>query len=300
MDMIKARFETVNDALVWAEAAFTESELFFGHGTDNAWDEAVVLLSFALKLPMDVERDVLERPLTASESLAIERLFQQRIERRLPAPYLTKQAWFCGLPFYVDERVIIPRSPIAELINSQFMPWVESSKVHRILDLCCGSACIGIACHYAFPEAIVIASDISDDALAVAAQNVEQHACQKSVQLIKSDLFDSIPPQKFDIIVSNPPYVDTKDLSDMPAEFGHEPKLALEAGHDGLDCVRKILKYADEYLSEKGILVVEVGNSASALEAAFPEFPFIWLEFEYGGDGVFLIGKRDDSEKIAF
>lgn len=285
-------FKTVNEAAEWAEQAFTEANLFFGHGTDNAWDEAIVLILHVLAISPYTNEDVLAIQLTPAQSDVINALFERRIKEKVPAAYLIEEAWFCGIPFHVDKRVIIPRSPIAELIENQFYPWVESEKVHAILDLCTGSGCIAIASALYFPEAKVDAIDIDADALAVAKINVEHYELDKQVRLIKSDLFNELTDEKYDIIVSNPPYVDAEDFTQLPSEFLHEPALALASGNDGLDATRHILKHAANYLNDEGILIVEVGNSAVALEAAFPDVPFTWLSFEYGGDGVFLLTKE--------
>lgn len=291
--MKKATFNTVQDALQWAESNFTRAELYFGHGTDNAWDDAVAILTHVLDLPYDVDRSVLSRQLTQSEQQQLFELFNRRINERIPVPYLTQQAWFCGLPFYVDERVIIPRSPIAELIQKHFYPWVNEEGVDAILDLCCGSACIAIACAHAFPKAKVDALDLSQDALEVAKLNVKQHTLEKRVAVIESDLFSAVPGKKYDIIVSNPPYVDANDFATRPDEYKHEPDMALASGGDGLDATRVILQQATEHLTEDGVLIVEVGNSAEALQQAFPHLPFTWLEFEQGGDGVFLLRREE-------
>jgi ribosomal protein L3 glutamine methyltransferase len=285
-------FATLQDALLWAESAFNQADLYYGHGTDNAWDDAIALTFTTLQLSFDQDETILTRPLTQIEAAQLLALYQQRIERRIPVPYLTNEAWFCQLPFYVDERVIIPRSPIAELIEQQFYPWIDAHQVNSILDLCCGSGCIAIACAYAFSDAKIDAVDLSTDALAVAAINVVQHEVGACVQLIESDLFSAIPQQRYDIIVSNPPYVDAADLANMPDEYQHEPQLALAAGDDGLALVHQILAQAAQYLTEQGILIVEVGNSATALEAAYPQIPFTWLEFERGGAGVFLLTRK--------
>lgn len=286
------KFTTVADALSWAEKAFLDADLFYGHGTDNAWDDAVALLIYVLNLSPDVSETVLQQVLTEQESQQLANIFQRRIDEQMPVPYLTQQTWFCGLPFYVDERVIIPRSPIGELIVNQFSPWINADAVHTILDLCCGSACIAIACSYAFPEAKVDAVDLSSDALEVAKINIEKHALEQQVQCIESDVFEQVPLKQYDIIVSNPPYVDADDIASMPKEYHHEPAMALASGMDGLDVTRRILAKATNYLSEQGILIIEVGNSAPALETAFPKLPFTWLEFEYGGDGVFMLTKQ--------
>jgi ribosomal protein L3 glutamine methyltransferase len=215
-------------------------------------------------------------------------LIVRRVKDRVPAAYLTREAWFAGLPFYVDERVIVPRSPIAELIESGFSPWLDNQDVAHILDLCTGSGCIAIACALAFPESQVDAVDISKEALEVAAINAKKHHVVAQTRLIEGDLWESITG-KYDLIVSNPPYVNEQEYADLPLEYKHEPQLALEARQEGLEIVERILKKAHEHLLPHGILVVEVGNSQEALQAKYPEVPFIWLEFERGGEGVFLL-----------
>ena len=279
---------TVRDLLQFGESFFTGSELYFGHGTDSAWDEAVWLLLFALGLDTDTDRSVLDKKLTDIEQRDIKSLFNRRIQERVPAPYITGQAWFCGLPFIVDERVIIPRSPIAELIMSYFEPWLVNIP-QRILDLCTGGGCIGISCAYGFDEADVVLSDISEEALAVADLNISKHELEQRVSSVHSDLFSALLGQTFDLIVSNPPYVDAEDLASMPDEFHHEPELALASGADGLDFTRRLLREASDYLSSEGILVVEVGNSSVALQDAFPLVPFLWFEFAEGDGGVFML-----------
>jgi ribosomal protein L3 glutamine methyltransferase len=266
---------TIGSMLEYGEQLFAQSDIYFGHGTDNPWDEAVYLLSAVLNLPPDADRSLLSQPLSATEQEQIDALFQRRIKERVPAPYITQQAWFCSLPFYVDQRVIVPRSPIAELIYNQFQPWcVETPK--KILDLCTGSGCIGIACAYAFENAQVVLSDISKDALDVAAINIQKHDVSTRVTAIESDLFSAFDDQaknSFDLIVSNPPYVDADDLARMPAEYSHEPELALASGDDGLDFTRRLLREATDYLSDQ----------------AFPDVPFTWLQFTQGDDGVFML-----------
>jgi ribosomal protein L3 glutamine methyltransferase len=279
---------TVDQILTEGQLLFETSDLYFGHGTDNAWDEAVFLVFYALDLPPDADRSVLNQQLTDIQCKAIHQLFEQRIRDRIPAAYLTGRAWFCGLPFAVDKRVIIPRSPIAELIMSGFYPWC-STEPQRLLDLCTGSGCIGIACAYAFENAEVVLSDICADALQVAQQNIQQHDLAARVSAVQSDLFENLADQKFDLIVSNPPYVDADDYASMPDEYFHEPELALASGNDGLDFTRRLLREAHDYLTEHGVLIVEVGNSGEALDRLFPSVPFLWLEFSEGDGGVFLL-----------
>jgi len=279
---------TVEQILTEGQLLFETSDLYFGHGTDNAWDEAVFLVFYALDLPPDADRSVLNQQLTDIQCKAIHQLFEQRIRDRIPAAYLTGRAWFCGLPFAVDKRVIIPRSPIAELIMSGFHPWC-SAEPQRLLDLCTGSGCIGIACAYAFENAEVVLSDICADALQVAQQNIQQHDLAARVSAVQSDLFENLADQKFDLIVSNPPYVDADDYASMPDEYFHEPELALASGNDGLDFTRRLLREAHDYLTEHGVLIVEVGNSGEALDRLFPSVPFLWLEFSEGDGGVFLL-----------
>ena len=276
-------------AIDWVEQRLDEANLYFGHGTDNARDEAAWLVLGALGLSFDINERDLQQELSASDKLHIQELLTQRISGRLPLAYIFKQAWFCGLPFFVDERVLIPRSPVAELIEERFEPWTQAESVKRILDIGTGSGCIAIAAALSFPFAQVDAADISQDAIDVARVNVEQHGLQHRVLLHCSNLFENVPKTKYDVIIANPPYVDAEDMSALPAEYLHEPRQALEAGDDGLDLVRLIIEQSRDYLAKTGILVVEVGNSQAALESAYPEAPFTWLDFAYGGHGVFLL-----------
>ncbi|HHL45866.1 MAG TPA: 50S ribosomal protein L3 N(5)-glutamine methyltransferase [Gammaproteobacteria bacterium] len=286
------QLQTVRDFIRLGASLFNRAGLHFGHGTDNALDEAVWLVLHALHLPPDLPVEYFDARLTGAEKRAVMALFQRRVEERLPVPYLINSAWFAGLEFHVDERVLIPRSPIAELIEQGFSPWIEPDRGNRVLDLCTGGGCIAVACAMAFPQAAVDASDLSTAALEVAEINVERHHLQEQLELVHSDLFENLQGRRYDIIVSNPPYVDGRDMAALPAEFRHEPELALAAGDDGLDIVRRILEQASQHLNPGGILVVEVGNSEQALVDAFPELPFVWLEFERGGDGVFLLTRE--------
>lgn len=287
---------TIRDFVRWGASRFQQQEIFYGHGTDNAFDEALALVLSAIHLDDGIDKDYMGSRLTKDEKEQIAGYFQQRIDGRLPVPYITGKAWFAGLPFIVDQSVLIPRSPIAELISKQFDPWVDPDNVGRILDLCTGSACIAIACAMAFPDALVDASDISADALKVAEKNRQMHDVCDQLSLYQSDVFDSLPAARYDIIVSNPPYVNQQDMDNLPKEYLHEPALGLAAGNDGLDIVVRILNAASRYLTSSGILIVEVGRSAPALIELYPQVPFFWLDFEFGGDGVFLLTAEDVRE----
>lgn len=288
MSTPETRLCTIRDYIRWSVSQFNREQLYFGHGTDNAWDDARQLVLGALCLPWDIADSYLDCRLEAAEHEHLQALLARRINERVPTAYLLGEAWFCGLPFHVDERVLIPRSPIAELISERFYPWLPAEPA-RILDMCTGSGCIGIACACAFPEAEVVLSDISFDALEVANHNIEQHDLESRVYTVQSDGFAGLPGQRFDLIVSNPPYVDAEDFSSMPAEYRHEPALGLACGEDGLDLVRRMLAEAADHLTEKGILIVEVGNSQVHVEALYPEVDFTWMEFTEGGHGVFLL-----------
>jgi ribosomal protein L3 glutamine methyltransferase len=278
----------LRDHIRWAVSRFHQHQLFSGHGTDNAWDEARQLVLGALHLPWELADGYLDCRLEDDEREHLQALLRRRIEERIPTAYLLGEAWFCGLPFIVDERVLIPRSPIGQLIERRFEPWLAQDPV-RILDLCTGSGCIGIACAYEFLDAEVVLADLSFEALEVANRNIEQHGLEDRVYTVQSDGFDGLPKQRFDLIVSNPPYVDAEDFADMPEEFHHEPALGLACGDDGLDLVRRILAEAADHLSERGALIVEVGNSQVHVEALYPEVEFTWFEFTEGGHGVFML-----------
>jgi len=270
---------------------FAAAELTYGHGTDNPLDEAAWLVYAVAGIDHSTEpADAYARPVDPPALAEIERLAEARVAQRIPLAYLLGEAWFAGRRFYVDERVLIPRSPFAELIEDRFAPWLPREP-QRILDLGTGSGCIAIVLAEVFAEAKVDAVDVSADALAVAAVNVARYELGERLALIESDLFSDLGAQRYDLIASNPPYVDQDDMQSLTAEFRHEPPLGLAAGDDGLSCVDRILKDASRFLADDGILVCEVGNSQPALEAKYPHAPFVWLEFEHGGQGVFLIDR---------
>lgn len=281
----------LGDAIKQAADAFVAAQLYFGHGTDNATDEASWLILYALGLSPVVPPDY--NMLLGEEQIArCNEVLATRINTRQPAAYITGEAWFAGLRFKSDARALVPRSPLAEYITYDFFDMLDEVSTPSILDLCTGGGCIAIACAYAREDATVVASDISVGALNLAAENVEMHQLQNRVQLIRSNLFEAIDG-KFDLIISNPPYVDAEDIRSMADEFRHEPALGLEAGDDGLDLVRIMLAQAPDYLNDDGILVVEVGNSAQSIETAFPHIPFLWLEFSHGGGGVFVLSRHE-------
>lgn len=283
---------TVAAAIGKIASRFTAAGLVYGHGTDNADDEAAWLVFERLGLEFASAERHYEQKVSDAEWQQLQVLADARIKRRVPLAYLLQRAYFADLAFYVDERVLVPRSPLAELIGRQFAPWLAPADVRRAVDLGTGSGCIAIALAYAFPEAHIDAVDISAEAIQVANINIEQHQLGKRVQAVQCSFFDGLSGQ-YELIVSNPPYVDAADMAVLPPEFSKEPALGLTAGDDGLDSVRTILHDASRFLSENGLLVVEVGNSQAALEAAFPQVPFVWLEFENGGGGVFLLTARD-------
>jgi ribosomal protein L3 glutamine methyltransferase len=286
---IASELHTIRDLVRWGMSQFNKAGLCFAHGMPNALDEAVYLCLASLHLPPDLSSDYFDCRLTHEEKRSVLENYRLRLNKRKPAAYITREAWFAGLSFYVDERVLIPRSPMAELIQQQFSPWIDANRVMRVLDLCTGSGCIAVACGYAFEQADIVASDVSKDALDVAAINRSNHGLDDRLQLIESDLFENIPGQKFDIIVSNPPYVSEQEMSELDKEFSFEPGRGLVAGKTGMDIVVPMLQQAAAYLSDHGILVVEVGYSMPALVEMLPEVPFTWLEFAHGGEGVFLL-----------
>lgn len=286
------QLHTVADYCRYGATLFNQAELFYGHGSDNAYSDAYILVMYALSLPNDIDDSIMTCRLVESEKLHILALFSRRVEEKIPVAYITNVAYFAQLPFFVDERVLIPRSPIAELIENQFFPYIDpSSPPKRILDLCTGSGCIAIACASYFNEAEVDAVDLSIDALNVAQINIENHGLCEQVIPIQSDVFSGIEGQRYDLIVTNPPYVDQHDIDLMPQEYHHEPELGLGCGDDGLDIVRVILAESAQHLNDGGMLFCEVGNSELHVKALYQDVPFTWLNFERGGHGVFMLTK---------
>jgi ribosomal protein L3 glutamine methyltransferase len=280
---------SIRDWVRWSASRFREADLHFGHGTDNALDEALALVLHVLHLDHDLPADYLDACVTRAEGGAILDLVSRRIVQRRPLAYLTGVAYFAGLRFVVDDNVLVPRSPIAELIGEGFEPWLQAARVSNVLDLCCGSGCIGIACAHAFPDALVDLADVSPAALDVARRNIELHELEDRVRALRADVYDGLDGERYDLIVSNPPYVSEAEMDDLPDEYRHEPALGLVAGVDGMDVVARILLGAADCLKPDGILVVEVGASAGLLLRRWPDVPFLWLDFERGGDGVFLL-----------
>ena len=285
---------TLRDVLRWATSQFNAADLFYGHGNDDAFNDALQLILHSLHLPATEFPDLFaDARLSHAEKFSIAELIERRITDRVPVPYLTHEAWFAGIPFYVDERVLIPRSPFAELINEQFMPWLsEPDSVENILDLCTGGGCIAIACSEAFPQAQVDAIDISPDALDVANININKHGLTEHVHTIESNLWAALDSQKYDLIVSNPPYVGADEMATLPAEYRHEPSSALEADDNGLALVEQILLHAANFLTSEGLLFVEVGNSDIAVMDKWPKIEFLWLDFEHGAHGVFMLTRE--------
>ena len=293
-DIANQHLKTVRDVLRFAVSRFNEAELSFGHGLANAFDEAAYLILHSLNLPIDRLDPFLDARLLPDELGKVLGVLEQRVKQRLPAAYLTHEAWLGGHRFYVDERVIVPRSFIAELLPEGLKPWLpDETDVRSALDLCTGSGCLAILIADAYPNADVDAVDLSADALEVAQRNVNDYGFDEAIRLVKSDLFAALAGCRYDLIVSNPPYVTTESMASLPAEYRHEPQLALASGADGLDHVRAILRAAPDHLEEAGILVVEVGHNRAALEQAFPDVPFIWLGTASGADFVFLLERRD-------
>ena len=289
-----AAHRTLGAAVESAERKFVEAGLFFGHGSSNAFDEAVYLVLHTLGLPLDELEGVWHRVISAAEHDAIGRIIQRRVAERIPAAYLTQEAWLGPFKFYVDERAIVPRSFIAELLREQLSPWVEDADaVRSVLDLCTGSGCLAIIAAMTFPQAKVDAVDLSAAALQVAKRNVDDYALNARVSLIESDMWAALKGRRYDLIVTNPPYVTGKSMAALPREYRHEPEMALASGADGLDHVRTILHGAADHLTAHGLLVVEVGFNREGVEAAFPDIPFTWAEVG-AGDGVVFVLTRED------
>lgn len=290
---VPQELETLRDWLRFAVTRFGEAKIAFGHGTTNAYDEAAYLLLHALSLPLDRLEPLLDARLTADERARLASLIARRVDERIPAAYLTNEAWLGDFRFHVDSRVVIPRSFIAELLQDGLAPYVDDDSIRRALDLCTGSGCLAILLADAFPNAEIDAVDTSPDALAVAQRNVADYALDDRINLIRSDLFEKLRGKTYDLIVSNPPYVTTMAMEALPPEYRHEPEIALAGGDDGIDAVRTIVDAAPMFLTPRGALVVEVGSGKAAVEAAFPRLPFVWLATRSSCDAVFLL-TRDD------
>jgi len=290
-DKAVQELHTVRDWLRYAISRFNHAGLFFGHGSTEAYDEAAYLVLHTLHLPIDRLDPFLDARLMPYERERLAQILDKRVRERIPAAYLTREAWLHGYRFYVDERVIVPRSFLAPMILEQFQPWLET-EVHRALDLCTGSGCLAILLAESFPEANVDAVDLSAEALQVAARNVADYGLENRVSLHQGDLFAPLEGKTYDLIVSNPPYVDASSVNALPPEYLHEPKLALGSGHDGLDATRIILRDTARHLNPGGLLAVEIGHNRHALEAAFPELEFTWPDIEGGEDTVFLLSRE--------
>jgi ribosomal protein L3 glutamine methyltransferase len=289
---VTSQLHTIADYCRYGATLFNQAELFYGHGSDNAFNDAYILVMYALSLPNDTDDSIMSCRLIETEKVDILSLFTRRIEEQIPVAYITNVAYFAQLPFYVDERVLIPRSPIGELIETKFSPYIDrNNPPKRILDLCTGSGCIAIACASYFDESEIDAVDLSIDALNVAQINIENHGLCEQVIPIQSDIFSGVEGQSYDLIVSNPPYVDQQDIDSLPQEYHHEPEMGLGCGEDGLDIVRVILAESASHLNDEGLLFCEVGNSEVHVKALYPDVPFTWLDFERGGHGVFMLTK---------
>jgi ribosomal protein L3 glutamine methyltransferase len=290
MAMTPQQFSTIRDLLRYAVTRFNSAKLFFGHGSSNALDEAAYLILHTLHLPLEQLDPFLDARLLPDECEAVLRVIEKRAVERVPAAYITNEAWLGSYRFYIDERVIVPRSFIAELVPEQFSPWLMlGNNIAHILDLCTGSGCLPILMADAFPDAHIDAVDISPDALAVARRNVDDYSLQDRITLVESDLYSKLPPQKYDLIISNPPYVNSGSMDKLPQEYRHEPSLALAGGSDGMDLVRKIVAGAKQHLTPEGVLIVEIGNERAFAEAAFPNLELTWITTSAGDDMVFLL-----------
>ncbi len=293
LEILDAAPPTLRQVIDRAEAQLEAAGVYFGHGTDNARDEAAFLVLRSLDLPFAVSEADLDRPLDRAACERVVSAIDARINTRRPAAYILGEAWFAGLSFYVNENVVVPRSPLAELILEKFQPWCREAQVGHILDIGTGCGCIAVACALAFPEAVVDAVDISAGALAVAKRNVDHYRLDRQVSLIQSDLFQALDDRHYDLIIANPPYVSEEEMAGLPAEYRHEPVTGLSGGPDGLDVVKRILAEASGYLTGDGVLIIEVGSGQEALVSQYPRVPFLWLEFERGGEGVFLLSRED-------
>jgi ribosomal protein L3 glutamine methyltransferase len=294
LEQARTELSTLRDLLRFAVSRYNEARLFFGHGTDNAWDEAAYLLLHSLHLPLDRLEPFLDAKLTSAERAGVLHLIERRVKERLPVAYLTNEAWLGEFSFYVDERVIVPRSFIAELLREQLAPWIEDPDgVADVVDLCTGSACLAILAAHAFPAASIDAVDLSSDALAVARRNVADYDLAARIRLVEGNLFARLKNRRYDLIIANPPYVNAAAMATLPAEYRREPELALASGDDGLDLTRAILAGARRHLKPRGLLVVEIGHNREALEAAFPETPFTWLDTTAGDQYVFLLHREE-------
>ncbi len=285
---------TVRDWLHWAEVRFSKEQLFFGHGCDNAYDEAAWLILYALKRHHDSFDEIQDVPLLLTERHSILDILNRRITRRIPSAYLTHQAWLGAYEFYVDERVIVPRSYFSELLEHDLSPWLsQNASIHHALDLCTGSGCLAILMAQSFPDAKIDAIDLSKDALEVARMNVERYELENRIELIASDLFAEVRTRKYDLIISNPPYVTADAMNSLPDEYRHEPALALAAGREGLDIVRRILQSSADQLTPDGLLMVEVGHNADIVEAAYPDVPFTWIDTDSSEEKIFMLTQKE-------
>ncbi|MGH8761642.1 MAG: 50S ribosomal protein L3 N(5)-glutamine methyltransferase [Nitrosospira sp.] len=295
----KAQLHTIRDLLRFGVSRFNDANLFFGHGSASAYDEAVYLILHTLHLPLDQLEPFLDARLTMVELEQVLRVIERRATERIPAAYLTKEAWLGDFSFYVDERVIVPRSFIAELLREQLLPWIENpDAIHSALDLCTGSGCLAVLLAHAFGNATIDATDISNEVLQVARKNVLDYNLEHKIRLIQSDLFNELHGCRYDLIVSNPPYVSAESMAMLPGEYRHEPRNALASGEDGLEATRIILREAANHLTDQGLLIVEIGHNREALEREFSRIPFTWLETSAGDEFVFLL-KRDQLQHIS-
>jgi ribosomal protein L3 glutamine methyltransferase len=284
---------TLRDWLRFTVSCFEDSDIFFGHGTDNAYDEAAWLILAALHLPQDTLNNFLDAKLMESERKHLAHLIERRVTEHIPTAYLVHEAWLKGFKFYVDERVIVPRSFIAELLEEQLAPWIEYPEmIESAADICTGSGCLGILLANAFPNAMIDVVDISPDAIEVANININNYGLQGQITAIQSDMFSALKGKTYDLIISNPPYVDASSMAALPQEYRNEPQLALGSGLAGLDHTHTLLREAPKHLNEGGLLVVEIGHNRDALLEAYPDLPFIWLEVEAGNEFVFLIQRE--------